>query len=104
MTDEEAKLLQEKLDFANKSAEEAVDRYFEQQKKMTALYKEIAEADVKCEREVAKAVKAAKLETEKATVARVCDDVDDYLYMGESVYECTDRIRKKYMIPTKYGY
>ena len=102
MTDEEAKLLQEKLDFANKSAEEAVDRYFEQQKKMTALYKEIAEADAKCEREVAKAVKAAKWEATVAAVSSVCDTIDDCI--GFHAYEYTDRIRKMYKIPTKYGY
>ena len=45
MTDEEVKLLQEKLDFANKESAEAIEHFFEQQRKITALYKQIAEAD-----------------------------------------------------------
>lgn len=102
MSDEEVKLLQEKLNFAQNTAKEAIDRYFEQQKKITALYKQIAEADAKCEREVAKAVKAAKWETTVAAVSSVCDTIDDCI--GIHAYEYTDRIRKTYKIPTKYGY
>ncbi len=102
MDDEEVKLLQEKLAFAQKGAEEAISRYFEQQKKISALYKQIAEADEKCEREVAKAVKAAKWDATVAAVSSVCDTVDDCI--GYHAYEYTDRIRKAYKIPTKYGY
>lgn len=102
MTDEEMKLLQEKLDFANKEADDAIQRYFEQQRKIRDLYKQIAEADAKCEREVAKAVKAAKFEATVTAVSSVCDTIDDCI--GYQAYEYTDRIRKVYKIPTKYGF
>lgn len=94
--------LKEKLDFANKTSEEAVARFFEQQRKIKELYKQIAENDAVTEKKIARAVKDAKFEAEKAAVERCCDTFDDCI--GYAAFECTDKIRKTYKIPTKYGY
>lgn len=100
MTEEEIKLLQDKLDFAQKNSQEAIARFFEQQKKIRELYKQIAEADAKYEREVATAVKTAKWEATVSAVSSVCDTIDDCI--GMHAYEYTDRIRASYKIPTKW--
>lgn len=102
MTEKEIKLLQDKLEFANKTANEAVERFFEQRKKIRDLYEQIANNEVETEKKIAKAVKDAKFQAEKSTVERLCDIFDDNF--GSAVYECTDRLRKSYKIPTKYGY
>lgn len=57
----EIKLLQDKLDFANKTSAEAVERYFEQQKKIKEQYKQISELEIK----LSNAIDKAKLETAK---------------------------------------
>lgn len=98
----EKKLLQEKLDFADKTSTEAVERFFEQSRQMKELYKQISENEVETEKKITKAVKEVKFEAEKSAVERCCDVFDDT--MGYPAYECTDRIRKSYRIPTKYGY
>lgn len=98
----EIALLKEKLAFAQQASEEAIDRYFEQRQKMKSLYKQIADNEAETEKKIAKAVKEAKFEAEKSAVLRCCEVFDDAI--GYHAYECTDRIRKAYKIPTKYGF
>ncbi len=98
MTDEEKK----ELEFAHDVAQQAICRYFEESRKVSALNKKIVELEEKADKEFEKKIKAVKFEIEKQTVELVCEAVDGAI--GFHAYECTDRIRKTYKIPTKYGY
>ncbi len=102
MSDKEIQLLQEKLEFAEKSSQQLIERYFEQERKIRDLNKQIANADVERDKAVERAVKDTKFTVEKDTVQKVCDIIDDCI--GQAVFEYTDKVRKSYKIPTKYGY
>ncbi len=95
-------ILEAKLDFAEKEAQALIERYFEQERKIKDLNKRLANADVERDKAVEKAIKDTKFTVEKDTVQRVCDIIDDCV--GMAVYQYTDKIRKSYKIPTKYGY
>ena len=98
----EISALQAKVDFANKCSAEATERFFERQRKIQELYKRIDKYETEKEKDIKKAVKEAKFEAEKAAVERCCDIFDDCI--GFHAYEYTDKLRKGYKIPTKYGF
>lgn len=69
-------MLKEKLEFANKTSDEAVERFFEQQKKMKSLYGKISELEVKLEKDVQKAREATAEQIFKEMYDIVCDGTD----------------------------
>ena len=95
-------ILEAKLDFAEKEAQALIERYFEQERKIRGLNKQIANAEAERDKAVEKAIKDTKFTVEKDTVQKVCDIIDDCI--GQAVFEYTDKVRKSYKIPTKYGY
>lgn len=74
---DEIELLKQKLEFADRTSTEAVERYFEQQKKIKELYKQIVDLETKLD----KLTEKVKLETAKAIFTEmyglVCD-AEDY--------------------------
>lgn len=94
--------LEAKVDFATRGSNEAAERFFEQRRKISELNKQIDKYETEKEKNIAKAVKEAKFEAEKVAVERCCDIFDDCI--GFPAYEYTDRLRKAYKIPTKYGF
>ncbi len=70
---DEIELLKEKLDFANKTSNEAVERFFEQQRKITALYGKITEL----EKEVQKAREDTAKQIFKGMYDIVCEQGTD---------------------------
>ncbi len=102
MSEEEIKLLQEKLDFVKSESDSLRKSFFAQKAKIRELYAQIAKYEAKENNDTQRAIKAAKFEAEKLTAERLCDVFDDTF--GFHAYEITDRIRSTYNIPTKYGY
>lgn len=102
MSEDEIKLLKDKLDFVTGEADGFREAFFKQKDKIRELYKEIAKYEAKENKDIEKVIKKTKFETEKITVEMLCDIFDDSI--GLYAYEITDRIRKTYKLPTKYGY
>lgn len=84
MTDEELKLLQDKLAFTEKETDCLRDAFFEQKAKNKRLYKRITELEQKLETEVMK----AKTEIAKAIFTEmyglVCDAEDCTIIVNEN--------------------
>ena len=94
----EIELIKDERDFGNKVIKDLNGAFWERSKKISSLYKQINEAEEETDRKIKVAVKDA----EKTTVERVCAMIDECI--GDIAFEYTDRVRKIYKLPTKYGF